>query len=121
MDASSLRAGCVRMARERAKSRDQSSFWVVNAAGPPGKLAAAALGFPGTRKNASVRTVTVVDPGNVGSNMITRPSQNDAALCEPIACLCGTAMALESNFKWRRRRGRLHDYPWNARRVFGDG
>ena len=65
-DASSPREGCVRMARETAKSMDQSSFWVVNAAGPPGKLASADHGFPGTRRNVTVPVVSRVHPGNVG-------------------------------------------------------
>ena len=54
------------MTRERAKSMDQRSFWTVDTAEAPGKLCQAAHGFPGTRQNASVRTVPRVHPGNVG-------------------------------------------------------
>ena len=54
------------MARERAKSMDQRSFWTVGHGGSAGKTASAAHGFPETRQNASVRTVPRVHPGNVG-------------------------------------------------------
>ena len=54
------------MTRERAKSMDQRSFWTVVHGGSAGKIASAAHGFPGTRQNASVRTVPGVHPGNVG-------------------------------------------------------
>ena len=67
-DALSPREGCVRMARERAKSMDQSSFWTVDAAGPPGKLASAAHGFRGTRQDASVHIVLSGHLQNVGLN-----------------------------------------------------
>ena len=54
------------MTREKAKSMDQSSFWTVDATGPPGKLASAAHGFPGTRRSVTVPAVSRVHPGNVG-------------------------------------------------------
>ena len=54
------------MARKRAKSMDQRSFWTVVRGGSAGKTASAAHGFPGTRQDASVRTVPRVHLGNVG-------------------------------------------------------
>jgi hypothetical protein len=53
------------MTRERAKSMDQRSFWTVGTAEAAGETAQAAHGFPGTWRNASVRTVPRVHLGNV--------------------------------------------------------
>ena len=45
---------------------DQSSFWTLGTAEAAGETAQAAHGFPGIRRNDSVRTVPRVHLGNVG-------------------------------------------------------
>jgi hypothetical protein len=54
------------MTWERVKSMDQRSFWTSSTAEAAGQTVSAAHSFPGTRQNASVRTVTQVHMGNVG-------------------------------------------------------